>query len=218
MYGNSGGAGSGSFPVSVMRRYRARLMTCTAIVGGIAAGLGGAPSAVFAQCAVTANPNTVSCSVSTTTTNTTNTDAATANSSDRQQTFDTGGNVTATIGSGVTVTGFGLAITNTQTATGTNGDINFTNAGTVTVTAGSTPSAGGNSVLNITATGNITYTGSWDHQRCRSGSDRGDVQLERRQHRRRRQRKCVRSTRHHLGRIRHRRQYDRRISDHCRYE
>jgi hypothetical protein len=85
------------------------------------------PESALAACAVTSNPNSVTCAANTTTTNTTNTDAATASSSDRTQLFTVNGAVTATVNNGVTVGGDGLVIQSNQAGSA----VTFTNNGAV---------------------------------------------------------------------------------------
>src|SRR5690349_4422903 len=113
-------------------RGRRALLGGTALAGGILAALIGVPQgarAVPLACAITSDPNTVTCAVSVTTTQTSNTDAASTSSSDRTQIFTQFGAVTGTVNNGVTVNGFGLRINNSQS--GASGDITFTNSGTV---------------------------------------------------------------------------------------
>jgi hypothetical protein len=153
--------GSGAASVGPhMRRCRASLLACTALAGGIAAGLFGTTQNVLAQCAVTAAPNTVTCA-NKTAADSTNTNAGTASSSDREQSFNAGGSVTAMVNSGATVTGFGLAITNNQA--GPSGAITATNNSTVTLTTLPGGAHGGTAAFNLNASvggGSINYSGN----------------------------------------------------------
>lgn len=149
----------GQYSAASPRRSRRGLLACAVLATGIVAGLFGASRDALAACTVTAAPNVVTCT-NTTTTNTTNTNAGTALSSDREQLFNAGGAVTATVSGGATIDGFGLALTNTQAPVGA-GDITFTNSGAVAVSSGNSPTHGGISAVNLNGRGGtITYTGN----------------------------------------------------------
>ena len=109
-----------------------------------------------AQAACVVGVNAVTCA-STTTTNTTNAGATPA--SDRNYLVDTSAAAfTGTVSSGARVDGFGLAFSNT--VSGTNA-LNIVNNGTVEINAGNIATAGGGSVLEVTATGAtpVNYSG-----------------------------------------------------------
>lgn len=106
-------------------------------------------SPAAADCAVTASPNTVSCTVDTTTVSGTNTNAGTSPSNLDTQAFNTGGDVTATIANGVTITGSGLTIDTSESGAG----ITFNNNGADSQTTNA--NFGG---INLrTSDGAITY-------------------------------------------------------------
>ena len=107
----------------------------------------------MAACDITAAPNSVSCAADTATTDSTNTNAGPASSVDRTQTFDSGGNVTATISAGVTVSGTGLFVQTTEAGAA----LSFTNSGTVNQTAGAGDLLTNAAVFLQTDTGAITY-------------------------------------------------------------
>lgn len=89
-----------------------------------------APSSLrsaLAACDVTFSPNTVSCNADTVTTESSNNNAATASSTDRNQTFDSGGNVVGSIAPGVTVGGNGLMLQTSEAGS----TVTFTHNGTV---------------------------------------------------------------------------------------
>lgn len=89
-----------------------------------------APSSLrsaMAACDVTLSPNTVSCNADTVTTESSNNNAATASSTDRNQTFDSGGNVVGSIAPGVTVGGNGLMLQTSEAGA----TVTFTHNGTV---------------------------------------------------------------------------------------
>jgi outer membrane autotransporter protein len=153
---------------------RRKLLAETALSGGVLAlMLTANPQTAVAACTVNPALNTVTCTNTTTTSNTTNgPNEFLTTSTDRQQSFNARGAVTAAVTSNAIVDGFGLAITNVpaptetigeivvQAPTTTNSDINFTNAGAVTLTTG-VPSAGGSAALNLTSSdGNVTYSGN----------------------------------------------------------
>jgi uncharacterized protein with beta-barrel porin domain len=102
-----------------------------------------------AVCMVTPT-GTVNCNADTTTTDTTNTDGGTVASSNRQQVFNNGAAINATVQSGVTVSGFGLQLTEGSAAAQS---ITMQNRGLVTT---------GNAVNALQLDGNgglITYSG-----------------------------------------------------------
>jgi uncharacterized protein with beta-barrel porin domain len=150
-------AGRCAAPAVSINRLRQTLLAGSAFTGAFALLMAANPQSALAGCAVTVAPNTVACG-NTTTTDTTNTQTPAAASTDRVQLFNAGGGVTGQVNSGATVNGFGLVITNTQT--GTNGDINFTNAGTVTVTTGAPNTGGFDGALVLNSGGTINYAGN----------------------------------------------------------
>jgi subtilase-type serine protease len=125
------------------------------------------PQNAVAACAVTLPPNTVTNTVTCGTTTTIDqTFPMPPMDRDRAYVFPFStddlrsvppGNVTGNITSGATVDGFGLAIVNNSRGAA---DINFTNAGTITLTAG-VPTVGGTAALSLLSFGgNITYSGN----------------------------------------------------------
>ena len=122
------------------------------------------PQNAVADCAVTFSPNnTVTCGTTTTVDQTFPTPPM---DRDRAYVFPfstddlpsvPAGNVTGNVTSGASVDGFGLAIINISRGAA---DINFTNAGTITLTA-SVPTVGGTAALSLLSFGgNITYSGN----------------------------------------------------------
>jgi filamentous hemagglutinin len=154
----SGAAGVGPH----MSRCRASLLACTALAGGIAAGLFGSTQNVLAACVVGAN--TVDCGTTTTNDSTTTNGVSSVTPPDREYLFTAGGAVTssvATVAAGATVDGKGLAITNTQA--GAAGAITVNNLGTVTLTTAPGGAHGGTAAFNLDASGgggSINYTGN----------------------------------------------------------
>ena len=144
---------------SCVKLRRRELLSTSALGGGaLVLSLVLASQSALADCILTGDPpNTVMCS-STTTSDTTNT-FLTSPSSNRVQPFQLvlgPATVTAGVNSGATVGGFGLAIVNG------NGDINFNNLGTITLTSGnpSTPPGNSNSVLALVGGGGVSYSGN----------------------------------------------------------
>ncbi|MFL6749383.1 MAG: hypothetical protein ACJ8E6_11960, partial [Sphingomicrobium sp.] len=136
-----------------------KLLTIRArLLGGAALGLGMAVAGTSpAQAACVVGATSVTCAT-TTTTDTTNAGGTPA--SDRNYPVNTSaGNFTGTISTGAVVDGFGLAFTNTVGGANT---LNVVNDGSVTVSAGNAPTAGGTAALNVTAIGatNINYSGA----------------------------------------------------------
>jgi hypothetical protein len=120
-----------------------------------------------AQAACVVGATSVTCAT-TTTTDTTNAGGTPA--SDRNYPVDTSaGNFTGTISTGAVVDGFGLAFTNTVGGANT---LNVVNDGSVTVSAGNAPAAGGIAALNVTAIGatNINYSGAGSIANLGSGA------------------------------------------------
>ena len=147
------------------RQFRQGLLGATASSGAFALLIAANPqSALAANCTVTAAPNVVTCGTGSgtvvTTDDTTNTDAGSNPSHKREYKFTTGGDINASVLSGITVNGFGLAITSTPANGAAN--ISFTNGGTIQLTAGvPNGSHGGSDALDLNGNGgNVSYVGS----------------------------------------------------------
>jgi outer membrane autotransporter protein len=115
-----------------------RISYRTRLLGSAALGLGLAFAASPAQAVCTVSATTLDCISNTTTTDTTGVGPA-----DRNYVYNTGGGgIFGIVDPGVVVDGFGLSMT--DGGTGTNA-LTFTNNGSIVVTAGNTPTAGGSS-------------------------------------------------------------------------
>lgn len=143
------------------RAWRSEVLAgITLASGALALMLAVNPQNAVADCAVTSssNNNTVTCGTTTTVDQTFPTPPT---GRDRAYVFPSDdlprGNVTGNVTPGATVDGFGLAIANISRGAA---DINFTNAGTITLTAG-VPTVGGTAALSLLSFGgNITYSGN----------------------------------------------------------
>jgi uncharacterized protein with beta-barrel porin domain len=137
------------------------------LIGGLFTALMANQQHANAACLVIPT-GTVSCNADTTTTNTTNLNGAIPTSSDRQQLFDNGAAINATVQSGVTVGGFGLQLTQgastfqslTVQNNGTVAVVQPVNALQIDGNGGSIAYSGNGAVTNDSGSGAALYVDS----------------------------------------------------------